>query len=159
MVHYEPFPKYPLKRRIGLSPYLFKNHPDVLIHNDLIDCRLDICSIEVPALFTENFDYQNMRTDFIRGILGSEILGKTIFCHILVDSYATSVTTQSMFHTVSMDVMNRWAYPLVPENLTYGEYQHARHNIYKGQDITLTRYKVVIQGYSHITSSDNRIKD
>jgi translation initiation factor eIF-2B subunit epsilon len=99
-VHYEPHQKYPPKRKIALGVELFKKHSDLDVRNDLIDCHINICSIEVPALFTENFDYQDIRNDFIRGILGSDILGKQIYCHVLTDTYAVSITNQRLYHAV-----------------------------------------------------------
>lgn len=42
--------------------------------------------MEVPALFVENFDYQNMRPDFINGVLTSDLLGKSINCTIVGES-------------------------------------------------------------------------
>jgi hypothetical protein len=52
----------------------------VLIHNFLLisicsqDCYIDICSPEVLLLFTDNFDYQHLRRDFVKGILSDEVL-------------------------------------------------------------------------------------
>ena len=94
---------------------VFERHSDVQIRNDFIDCQIDICSVEVwvisdiiclkiskeikgyiyslqvLALFTENFDYQDIRKDFLYGILTSDLLGKTIYCHIVKDAYAARV--------------------------------------------------------------------
>ena len=38
---------------------------------------------QVPALFVENFDYENMRPDFINGVLTSDLLGKTFRCTVV----------------------------------------------------------------------------
>lgn len=37
------------------------------------DCHIDICSPEVLTLFTDNFDYQQIRRDFVRGLLSDEV--------------------------------------------------------------------------------------
>ena len=73
----------------------------------------------------------------MRGILDSDILGKTIHSYILKEGYAASVTTQQMFHQISKDVMSRWTYPLVPENNTFTGtvYTHARRNIYLDKNV------------------------
>jgi translation initiation factor eIF-2B subunit epsilon len=39
--------------------------------------------LQVPPLFTENFDYQFFYPDFVNGILTSDLLGKTICCTII----------------------------------------------------------------------------
>lgn len=106
--YFSPFPSYTSKKKFVIDSQIFKKHTDIILHNDLIDCRLDICSIEVPALFTENFDYQNLRQDFAVGILESELLGKSIFCHLLDSHYAASVRTPSMYNAVSKDIMMRY---------------------------------------------------
>ncbi|KAJ3000838.1 hypothetical protein HDV02_002301 [Globomyces sp. JEL0801] len=101
LTHYETHHRYPHRKKFSLDPHMFKNHSDVIIRNDLIDCHIDICSIEVPALFTENFDYQDLRNDFLKGILESDLLGKTIYCHVIEDGYAAQVSTQQMYGTIS----------------------------------------------------------
>lgn len=100
VIHYEPFHRYPHKKRITLDPSKFKEHPEILICNDLIDCQVDICSLEVAALFTENFDYNDIRKDFLTGILESDILGKTIYSHVLYEGYVAQVSTQQMYDAV-----------------------------------------------------------
>jgi translation initiation factor eIF-2B subunit epsilon len=40
---------------------------------DLDDCYIDICSPEVLMLFTDNFDYQHLRRDFVKGLLSDEV--------------------------------------------------------------------------------------
>ncbi|CAG8591404.1 4095_t:CDS:2 [Cetraspora pellucida] len=54
-VHCETVELCPRKRRITMDMEVFKKHADVQIRNDLIDCQVDMCSVEVPALFTESF--------------------------------------------------------------------------------------------------------
>lgn len=99
-LRYEPFPRFTSSNNVIFCPSLFKSHPEVLIRNDLIDCQIDICSVEVPALFTENFDYQDVRKDFLSGILESELLGKTVYTHIIDEGYAAHVSTLRMYHSV-----------------------------------------------------------
>lgn len=54
----------------------------------------------MPALFTENFDYQDIRKDFLSGILDSELLGKTVYLEIVDSGYAALVSTQQMYNAV-----------------------------------------------------------
>lgn len=49
--------------------------------------------MEVPALFVENFDYQNMRPDFINGVLTSDLLGKSISCTVIGESGSIGTTS------------------------------------------------------------------
>lgn len=88
------------KTRFSLDLDVFDKNEELEARIDLLDCRIDICSIEVPALFTENFDYQDIRKDFVRGILESDLLGKTIYAHILTDKYAARVTCPYVYDLV-----------------------------------------------------------
>ncbi|CAG8451861.1 3256_t:CDS:2 [Acaulospora colombiana] len=45
-VHYESVEAFPRKRRMVMSTEVFKKHTDIQIRNDLIDCQIDICSVE-----------------------------------------------------------------------------------------------------------------
>lgn len=49
----------------------------VTVRYDLLDTHIMICSPQVPALFSDNFDYST-RDDFLRGVLNSEEVGQTI---------------------------------------------------------------------------------
>jgi translation initiation factor eIF-2B subunit epsilon len=100
LLQYEPFQRYPAKTKIGFGFHHFKAHQEISVRNDLIDCQIDICSVEVLALFTENFDYQDIRQDFLHGILESDILGKTIYCHILESGYAAPASTLQMYNSI-----------------------------------------------------------
>ena len=50
------------KTRFNLDLDVFDKNDELEARIDLLDCRIDICSIEVSALFTENFDYQDKLT-------------------------------------------------------------------------------------------------
>lgn len=58
------------------------------IRGDLSSVGVDICSPEVCPLFSENFDWMNLRTHFVVGVLTSDLLGKTISCTIVGESHA-----------------------------------------------------------------------
>lgn len=113
----------------------------VAFRNDLIDCHIDICAPDIPALFTENFDYNTIRTDFVRGILTSDILGKTIYTHILDNHYAARVESFQTYDAVSKDIVSRYSYPVTPErNILEGQtysYQHGHR--YKEANVVLAQ--------------------
>ncbi|RUP09755.1 hypothetical protein BC936DRAFT_140066, partial [Jimgerdemannia flammicorona] len=173
-VHYEALYAYPRKRRVTVNQEVFEKHPEVEFRNDLIDTFIDICSVEtfvlttpiasfreqVPALFTENFDYQSMRRDFVHGILTSDLLGKTIYTHIISDEYAGRVKNGQIYDSISVavlsyalspsplasccdskDVLSRWTFPMVPDsNLQEDDaYEHLHGGIYKEQNVVLSR--------------------
>ncbi|OUM69469.1 hypothetical protein PIROE2DRAFT_35550, partial [Piromyces sp. E2] len=146
-VHCEPLELYPQKNKFKVDIEAFESHPSVQIRNDLVDCQIDICTLEVPALFTENFDYQDIRKDFVRGILQSDILGKTIYCHILSNQYAARAKSTKMYDAITKDVISRWTFPLTPDsNIQQGDnYRHSRNQIYKDQTVILARSAKLIE--------------
>ncbi|KAI8064821.1 uncharacterized protein B0P05DRAFT_554490 [Gilbertella persicaria] len=140
-VYYESVVSFPRKHRIDISPEIFENKPQIEFRNDLVDPYLDICSVEVPALFTENFDWQRLRSDFVHGILTSDILGKTIYTKLVSEPYVARVQNEQLYSTVTHHMLNRWVFPIVPEtNLRAGDdYEFTRGNIYKSVDVVLSR--------------------
>ncbi|KAK9479503.1 nucleotide-diphospho-sugar transferase [Lipomyces japonicus] len=141
-LHYDEIKTRKHMKQITLDPELFNgDHTDLAIRNDFIDCHIDICSPDVPALFTENFDYNHIRKDFVRGILTSDLLGKTIFAHVINDHYAARVRSLQTYDAVSKDVINRWTYPITPDSnlLSDQTFQYQRGHIYKEDDVVLAR--------------------
>ncbi|KAJ3071818.1 hypothetical protein HDU98_004751 [Podochytrium sp. JEL0797] len=128
---------FPTKHKLKLDLELFKSHSELQVRNDLMDCQIDICTVDVPALFTENFDYQDIRNHFVRGILESDILGKQIHVHIINDTYAARVRSTQMYDSISKDVMARWTYPMTPETNILGNttYKHQNPYIYKEANV------------------------
>lgn len=63
-----------MKKQIELEKSMLLEYGCVNIRSDIMDTHIYICTPEVLMLFTDNFDYQEMRKDFVRGVLGSEIL-------------------------------------------------------------------------------------
>lgn len=83
LIQYTNTPIYPKKSYISLPlESITQTKPSVNIRADLLDVCIDVCSLEVLVLFTENFDYQDMKKDFVKGILESDLLGKTIYSHV-----------------------------------------------------------------------------
>ena len=52
---------------------MFEGRQAVQLLTDLEDCFIDICAPEVLMLFTDNFDYQHLRRDFVKGLLSDEV--------------------------------------------------------------------------------------
>lgn len=113
---YEPVDWDGRTKRVSFDIEAFEGHPELTVRHDLMDCQIDICSLNVLALFTENFDYQDMRRDFVRGVLTSDILGYRISTHILREEYAARVRTPRLYAAISRDLIARWMFPIVPES-------------------------------------------
>lgn len=139
---YEPVDSEERTRKIRLDAARLEGHPEVSLRYDLMDCQIDICSLNVLALFTENFDYQDMRKDFVRGVLQSDILGLRISTHILREEYAARVRTPRLYASISRDLIARWMFPIVPESNLLEEERplsFRRGYQYIGPDVVFSR--------------------
>lgn len=69
---------------------------DLDIRTDLMP-SVEVCSIDVPPLFTENFDYQTF-TDFTSGIITSDLLSSKIYLKIC-DGYGSRRLSKRWTHS------------------------------------------------------------
>lgn len=140
--YYQAISRFERRSTIAIDPEILDEiQNDFCVRNDLIDCRIDICSPIVPQIFQENFDYQTLRTDFLRGVLTSNLLKKSIYAYILDDSeYAARVESWSTYAAISQDVLARWCYPLTPDtNMTGGSYGYKLNHVYKEEKVVLAQ--------------------
>jgi translation initiation factor eIF-2B subunit epsilon len=137
----------------------FANHCTRLeLRTDLLDVGLDLCSPDVLARFSDEFDYRDIRREFVSNSVAEEEEGlqNRLYAHILDEHRApngigTTVATTSnseyaarihdvrTYHTIARDILRRYAYPIVPDDndclaSTRGEdgpkYQLQRHFMY-----------------------------
>ena len=117
----------------------FASNAQVELRDDLLDCGIDICSPDVLARFSDEFDYRDMRREFVANSVAEEEEGlqNKIFAHLLAPSeYAARVHDFCTYAAISNDLLRRWCYPVVPDNLPSGyekQYRYAlkRHYLYK----------------------------
>lgn len=104
-------------RHITLDPELLTSNAEIDVRDDLIDCHIDICTLDVLAQWSDNFDFQSLRKSFLHGVLKDyETYGKTIHTYIVTDQYAARVKSLRAYNAISKDIMGRWAYPLCPDS-------------------------------------------
>ncbi|KAL9026108.1 MAG: hypothetical protein Q9196_005174 [Gyalolechia fulgens] len=127
---------------VSLDPDLLSTHAELEIREDLIDCQIDICTPDVLGLWSDNFDYQSVRTSFLFGVLKDhELHGKTIHLHVVPDQYAARIRSLRAYDAVSRDTMARWTYPLCPDsNRAPGQnYRYTKNKTYQESGVTLGR--------------------
>ena len=125
------------KKRLNIPVSIFEENPDIEVRYDLLDCHVSICAPTVPQLFSDNFDYQT-RHHFIRGIIvNEEIMGNHIYTHFISDQYAARVSNLQTYDAISKDVIHRWVYPLVPDNVIGESYSYSRRNVYLNTNVVL----------------------
>ncbi|KAK6540284.1 hypothetical protein TWF694_009092 [Orbilia ellipsospora] len=159
ILHYEPLKQSPPTERVGVPKDLVKANPKLCLQENLLDCCIDIVSFEVPPLFTENFDWQHSRKDFLHGILMDELYGKTVYGHILKTGYAGRIQSLQTYSSICRDVTNRWTYPFCPDsNLTEGHtYKYTRGHIYKEADVILAQSAIIKE--NSIIGSGTKIEE
>ncbi|KAJ7710005.1 nucleotide-diphospho-sugar transferase [Mycena rosella] len=158
-LHYEPVSAYPPTTMTRIPREVLEAHPEIDIRNDLIDCSIDVCSVEVPSLFQDNFDYEDIRRDFLHGVLTSDLLMKNIYCYVAKDGYAARVKDTKSYDSISKDILSRWTFPLVPDDNHPGGhvYQHTRGNKYLAADNSVALARTCKIGNNTLIGASTRI--
>jgi translation initiation factor eIF-2B subunit epsilon len=107
-----------------------------------VETGVDIITPEVLALFTENFDYNTLRQDFVRGVLSSPVLSKSFYVFDVSTGktkldkghYSARCVSTATWHAVQEDIMRRRTFPLVATN---GAIQEYRTHVYRDPGVML----------------------
>ena len=129
-------------RHLLLDSDFLTSHGEIEVRQDLIDPYIDICTPDVLAQWSENFDYQSLRRSFLFGVLKDyELNGKTIHTHVVKHQYAQRVKNLRAYDTISREVLGRWMYPLCPDcNLVDGQtFRLKKGRIYQEDSVTIGR--------------------
>lgn len=125
-LHYEELSPGQADRYVRLDPAVL-DHGAVELRADLIDCEIDICTPDVLALWSDSFDYEAPRRNFLHGVLKDwELNGKMVHAEVVSRGYAARAASLRLYESVTRDVVARWAFPMVPDN-----------NLVHGQDYSL----------------------
>lgn len=124
--------------RIDLPLELVLDGGAVQIRRDLRETNVAVCSVAVPPLFADNFDFQT-KDDFVKGLLiNEEILNSTLYVHVVDGGdggYVNEVFDWPSYQKVNYDVLHRWSYPQVPE--IFDRYGLRYGNVYLGDGVKL----------------------
>ncbi len=123
---------------------LFEEHGAVEMRYDLVDCCIDICSPEMVTQIADNYDYRDLRQDYVRNEVLNRDLDYRITAHVVNSpgDYACRVRCWRTYSTVARDVVRRWVYPQVPDANWISEdsqYSFERGFRYKAADVKLSR--------------------
>ncbi|KAK7428728.1 translation initiation factor eIF-2B epsilon subunit, GEF [Neonectria magnoliae] len=128
-LHYDEMSPLNSDRYMSLDPAVVDElSTEFEIRSDLIDAQIDICTPEVLALWSESFDYELPRRNFLHGVLKDwELNGKMIYTEILDEGYAARASNLQMYDAISRDVLSRWTYPFIPECNVVPKQTYQRH--------------------------------
>ena len=118
----------------------FAANAQIELRNDMLDTGIYICSPDVLARFSDEFDFLEI-SKFISNSVAEEEEGlqSKIYASILKSKeYAARIHDPRTYQAVSKDLLKRWCYPIVPDNLPSGydkkyRYEMLRHMIYVEQ--------------------------
>ncbi|KAI1433823.1 eIF4-gamma/eIF5/eIF2-epsilon [Xylaria sp. CBS 124048] len=132
-LHYEEVNPFQADRYVDLDPTVLENS-EAESRCDLIDAQIDICTPDVLALWSESFDYELPRANFLHGVLKDwELNGKLIHTEIVTEGYCARAMNLQMYDAITRDVREGWAYPFTPDcNLLKDQsYQLRADNVYQ----------------------------
>ena len=124
------FDSDPNKATLPLPTSFFSSHRQIDVRTDMLDTGIDICSPDVLARFSDEFDYRDIRRQFVANSCAEEEEGlqNRIYAHILGPSeYAARIHDPRTYAAVSSDLLRRWCYPVVPDNLPSGYEKRYRY--------------------------------
>jgi translation initiation factor eIF-2B subunit epsilon len=108
------------RRSVTVPCSFFASHCSELeIRTDLLDVGIDLCSPEVLARFSDEFDYRDIRREFVVNSVSEEEEGlqNKLYAHIVpTATYAARIHDARTYHAVSHDLLRRLAFPIVPDH-------------------------------------------
>lgn len=132
-------------RHITLDSELLTSNAEIDVRDDLIDCHIDICTPDVLAQWSDNFDFQSLRKSFLHGVLKDyETYGKMIHTYIETDQYAARVKSLRAYNAISKDIMGRWAYPICPDSnlVPNRSYRFRKGKVYQEDTVVIGRTSI-----------------
>ncbi|KAH0529771.1 hypothetical protein TsFJ059_004479 [Trichoderma semiorbis] len=129
-LHYDEMNPLQSDHYLSMDPLIAEElSTEFEIRADLIDAQIDICTPEVLALWSESFDYELPRRNFLHGVLKDwELNGKMIYTEIFEDGYAARASNLQMYDAISRDVLGRWTFPFIPENNIMPKQTYKKHS-------------------------------
>lgn len=64
---------------------------------------LEVYLLQVLQVCADNFDYDELRQDFIRGVVVDEVYKYKIYTHIISDEYAARINTLRTYASVRLN--------------------------------------------------------
>ena len=121
-----------------LATNLLRNRAAAVMQRDLLDCNIDICSPEVLMQFADNYDYQNIRRDYVHNEVQSKEIGWK-FSAFFTHEYAARIQDLRTYDSICKDIVQRWTYPIVPDSNFTGKTTFAlsRGSVYKEEGLQL----------------------
>lgn len=136
------------QKEVSIPLQVLEDHPSVVLRTDLMDTHIHICSPELMLQFSDNFDYQDIRRDFISNEVINWELGMHIYGYLLNTpppgakaEYAARVQDPRTYHAISRDIVTRWVEPFVPDGQllsgSFSQLMRGKHSVYGEEGVQL----------------------
>jgi len=132
-----PKMRYDMSNTIPIPTSFLHAYNTIEIHPHVSDIGIDVCSPEVLARFSDEFDYREVRKQFVANSVAEEEEGlrPKIFAHLIGDNeYCCAVRDFRTYDAVSRDVIRRRCYPVVVdaiESNSVRKFKYSRHFVYR----------------------------
>ena len=120
--------------QLNIDAALSSEHEDVEVETNARDLCVYICSPEVLMLFTDNFDYQSIRKDFVCGILDEAELGNQLHAYFidLGREYCARANDLRSFGAIGRDVVRGYCYPqTIDGNCVFFDYTNTEETKFR----------------------------
>ena len=142
-----------------------------VVRTDLLETGIHICGAEFLNILNENFEIQNTR-DLIKHVLvNNEIYLDTFYVHNLGrDLYCGMIRNIESYLKVNFEILNRWAYPIVIDNVDMSNklkinLKQIKFSLYSDKDTNSENYhkaklisEVVILDKENIVGKESKLQ-
>ena len=141
-----------------------------IARGDLMETGIEICSNELLNIISENFELKTIR-DTIKNILVNEIYLDTFYLYDLgKDLYCGRIRNVESYLKVNFEILNRWAYPIVIDNIDMSNklkinLKQIKYSLYSDKDTNSENYHkanlisdVVILDKENMIGKDSKLQ-
>jgi len=108
-------------------------HEQVSVHSELADPGIYLCSPAVLAMFSDNFDKQDMDS-LVAEILESDLVDYTIYHQIVESGTSVRASNPYLLTVVNTLILARWMYPIVPHPR---QFKYSLGHVYSASNVKL----------------------
>jgi translation initiation factor eIF-2B subunit epsilon len=142
-----------------------------IVRNDLLETGIEMCGAEFLNVLNENFEIQNTRDLIKHMLVNNEIYLDTFYIHDLgKDVYCGMIRNIESYLKVNFEIVNRWAYPIVIDNVDMSNklkinLKQIKFSIYSDKDTNSENYhkanlisEIVILDKENTVGKDSRLQ-
>lgn len=83
----------------------------------MIDCNIDICNLAILWWIKDDPNLKSLNSNFINGVVESEISSDKVFYYEIKDSYFSKITSYNTYFSAIWDIQNKKMHPFTFEKM------------------------------------------